>query len=138
MADPVRATQVIAELGELGVSLSLDDFGTGYSSLARLKHLRVDELKIDKSFVMGMVANAEDIAIVRSTIALARSLKLRVVAEGVESAEALSQLADFGCEAAQGFYLSRPVPAAELRAWLEERSPNGHRTYTREELAHLV
>ena len=118
MADPVRAAQVLADLGRIGVRLSLDDFGTGYSSLAYLKQLPVEELKIDRSFVMGMAADGLDAAIVRSTIDLARNLGLQVVAEGVEDAATLANLEALGCDLAQGFYLSRPVPPAELEAWM--------------------
>jgi len=118
MADPVRAAQIMGELGRLGVRLSLDDFGTGYSSLAYLKQLPVEELKIDRSFVMGMAGDGSDAAIVRSTIDLARNLGLQVVAEGVEDAATMADLEALGCDLAQGFYLSRPVPAGELTRWL--------------------
>ncbi|HET8653743.1 MAG TPA: EAL domain-containing protein [Gaiellaceae bacterium] len=122
LADPVRAMQVLSRLDEMGVRLAIDDFGTGYSSLAYLKRLPVDELKIDKSFILGMDESENDAVIVRSTIDLGRNLGLRVVAEGVESAKAWNRLVQLGCEVAQGFYLSRPVPAAELTEWLRERA----------------
>jgi EAL domain-containing protein (putative c-di-GMP-specific phosphodiesterase class I) len=112
---------VVARLGELGLAFSLDDFGTGYSSLAHLKRLPVQELKIDRSFVMHMDSDPNDAAIVRSTVDLARSLGLRVVAEGVESQSTWDQLARFGCHLAQGYHLSRPLPVARLDAWLDER-----------------
>jgi diguanylate cyclase (GGDEF)-like protein len=118
MADPVRATDVLARLRALGVRLSLDDFGTGHSSLAYLKQLPLDEVKIDRSFVSGMTEDENDAVIVRSTIDLARNLGLAVVAEGVESAEIMRGLADLRCDTAQGFHVSRPLPAAELGAWL--------------------
>jgi diguanylate cyclase len=121
MADPEGALDVLAQLGELGIGLALDDFGTGYSSLAHLKRLPVQELKIDRSFVLDMVADAEDAVIVRSTVELARNLGLRVVAEGVETAAAYEQLAGYGCHAAQGYHLSRPLPARDLAAWLRRR-----------------
>jgi EAL domain-containing protein (putative c-di-GMP-specific phosphodiesterase class I) len=114
--DPQKAGEVLAELHALGVALALDDFGTGYSSLEHLKHLPVDELKIDKSFVMTMDQVSADRAIVASTTALGRSLGLRVVAEGVESAAAAAVLAAIGCDHAQGFHFSRPVPAEEIPA----------------------
>jgi len=121
MADPEGALDVLAQLGELGIGLALDDFGTGYSSLAHLKRLPVQELKIDRSFVLDMVVDAEDAVIVRSTVDLGRNLGLRVVAEGVETAAAYEQLAGYGCHAAQGYHLSRPLPARDLAAWLRRR-----------------
>ena len=122
MADPVRAMDVLARVGEMGVGLSLDDFGTGYSSLSHLKRLPVQELKIDRSFVMNLAEDGNDAAIVRSAVDLARNLGLRVVAEGVETAEAWRALADMGCDLAQGYYLNRPVAAGQLAQWLARRS----------------
>jgi diguanylate cyclase (GGDEF)-like protein len=118
LADPIRAMHVLSRLSDMGVRLAIDDFGTGYSSLAYLKRLPVDELKIDKSFVQGMERDENDAVIVRSTIDLGRNLGLLVVAEGVETEEAWRRLVSLGCDVAQGYYLSRPVPAAELAAWL--------------------
>jgi EAL domain-containing protein (putative c-di-GMP-specific phosphodiesterase class I) len=114
--DPQRAGEVLHDLRALGVGLALDDFGTGYSSLEHLKRLPVDELKIDKSFVMAMDRVAADRAIVASTAALGRSLGLRVVAEGVESGASAAVLAAIHCDMAQGYHYSPPVPAAELPA----------------------
>jgi EAL domain-containing protein (putative c-di-GMP-specific phosphodiesterase class I) len=114
--------QILSRLDEMGVRLSIDDFGTGYSSLAYLKRLPVDELKIDKSFILGMDESENDEVIVRSTIDLGRNLGLRVVAEGVESRQAWSRLAQLGCNVAQGYYLSRPVPAEQLTQWLADRA----------------
>jgi diguanylate cyclase (GGDEF)-like protein len=114
MTDPERAQDVLARLSELGIDLSLDDFGTGYSSLSMLKRLPVRELKIDRSFVMDILDDPGDAAIVRSTVDLARNLGLRVVAEGVENQATWELLAEWGCDVAQGYYLSRPVPEAEL------------------------
>jgi diguanylate cyclase (GGDEF)-like protein len=122
LADPVRAMQILSRLDEMGVRLSIDDFGTGYSSLAYLNRLPVDELKIDKSFILGMDESENDEVIVRSTIDLGRNLGLRVVAEGVESRQAWSRLAQLGCNVAQGYYLSRPVPAEQLTQWLADRA----------------
>jgi diguanylate cyclase (GGDEF)-like protein len=122
MGDPRRATDVLERLRALGVRLSLDDFGTGHSSLSYLKRLPLDEVKIDRSFVIGMADDASDAAIVRSTIDLARHLGLAVVAEGVETAEVLDVLASLDCDVAQGFLLSRPLPAAEVGAWLAARA----------------
>jgi diguanylate cyclase (GGDEF)-like protein len=119
MHDPQRARETLERLAAIGVGLSVDDFGTGYSSLAHLKRLPVDTIKIDKSFVLDMAADEADEAIVRSTIELAHNLGLRVVAEGVESAEAWMRLAALGCDLAQGFHLARPLPAPGLLALLE-------------------
>jgi EAL domain-containing protein (putative c-di-GMP-specific phosphodiesterase class I) len=120
-ADPVRAGEVLDRLRALGVRLSLDDFGTGRSSLAYLKRLPLDEVKIDRSFVSGMTEDENDAVIVRSTIDLARNLGLSVVAEGVESAEIMAALERLHCDVAQGYHLSRPLPAAELCGWLAIR-----------------
>jgi len=122
MADPNRAIAVLERLRALGVRLSLDDFGTGHSSLTYLKRLPIDEVKIDRSFVIGMAEDADDAAIVRSTIDLARHLGLTVVAEGVESAAILHDLAELSCDVAQGFHLSPPLPVAALDAWLAARA----------------
>ena len=119
MDDPERAEATINRLAQRGFKLSIDDFGTGYSSLAYLKHLPVDELKIDKSFVMGMAENDGDAKIVRSTIDLAHNLGLSVVAEGVENGAILDTLYRLGCDEAQGYHLSRPLPAADFAAWAE-------------------
>ncbi len=118
MVDPARALDVLAELSELGITFSLDDFGTGYSSLSQLKRLPVSELKIDKSFVLDMIVDRDDAVIVRSTVELARHLGLRVVAEGVETAEHWQRLSECGAHMAQGYFLTRPLPAAQLSAWL--------------------
>jgi predicted signal transduction protein with EAL and GGDEF domain len=121
MADPVRASEVLERFRGLGVGVSLDDFGTGYSSLAYLKRLAVDELKIDRSFVMDMTTDEEDAVIVRSTVDLAKNLGLRVVAEGVETTEAWENLARMGCDVAQGYLLAKPLPPAEFTAWIADR-----------------
>jgi diguanylate cyclase (GGDEF)-like protein len=117
MDDPQRAEATLGKLAGQGFKLSIDDFGTGYSSLAYLKRLPVNELKIDKSFVMGMETDESDAKIVRSTIDLAHNLGLSVVAEGVESAAILAQLQALGCDEAQGYFISKPLPAAEFNAW---------------------
>jgi diguanylate cyclase len=127
--DPARARDVLDELREIGVGLSLDDFGTGYSSLAHLRHLNVDELKIDRSFVMQMDRGRADRAIVASTVALGRSLGVRVVAEGVETAPTRAMLTAIGCDIAQGYLFSPPVPgeriapmvtAAQIGGWVAD------------------
>jgi diguanylate cyclase (GGDEF)-like protein/PAS domain S-box-containing protein len=118
MADQARATEVLARLREMGMHLSIDDFGTGHASLAHLAQLPVHELKIDRSFVMRMMQDEGNLEIVRSTIALAHKLGLRVVAEGVEDAATLEMLSTLGCDAAQGFYMSKPRSPEELASWL--------------------
>jgi diguanylate cyclase (GGDEF)-like protein len=123
LADPIRAMHVLSRLSGMGIRLAIDDFGTGYSSLAYLKRLPVDALKIDKSFIQGMEDDENDSVIVKSTIDLGRNLGLRVVAEGVETKEAWRQLLVLGCDVAQGYYLSRPIPAAELTAWVRASRP---------------
>jgi len=117
MDDPQRAEATLNQLSSSGYKLSIDDFGTGYSSLAYLKRLPVNELKIDKSFVMGMEIDASDAKIVRSTIDLAHNLGLTVVAEGVESAHIYDMLAELQCDEGQGYYMSRPLPASDFNAW---------------------
>ena len=120
MSDPERSTRCLAELSDMGVKISVDDFGTGYSSLSYLRRLPVDELKIDKSFVIGM-ANGEDDALVRSIIDLAHNLGLRVIAEGVETEEVRDRLRELGCDAAQGFFICRPAPAKKVADWIESQ-----------------
>ncbi|HMY40044.1 MAG TPA: EAL domain-containing protein, partial [Marinagarivorans sp.] len=122
MHDPERALDVLEQLADLGITLSIDDFGTGYSSLAYLKRLPVRTLKIDYSFVCGMLQDKQDQIIVHSTINLAHNLGLYVVAEGVESAEVWAELKQLGCDAAQGFYLGIPMPAPDSLAWLSQGS----------------
>jgi diguanylate cyclase (GGDEF)-like protein len=117
MADPAMAKKAMDELSELGVSFAIDDFGTGYSSLAYLTDLPVRELKIDRSFVMAMNTDTRNRIIVRSTIELARNLGLRTVAEGIEDQETLERVRDLGCELAQGYYMSKPIPFNELERW---------------------
>ncbi len=121
MANPRRAVETLSRLDRMGIRLSIDDFGTGFSSLAYLKQLPVDELKIDKSFVLELEHNKNDEAIVRATVGLAHSLELEVVAEGVESSAAWQLLEELGCNFAQGYYMTRPMPAPELEGWLKER-----------------
>jgi diguanylate cyclase (GGDEF)-like protein len=117
MDDPQRAMGTLDRLSKLGFRLSIDDFGTGYSSLAYLKRLPVDEIKIDRSFVMNMEKDANDARIVRSTIDLAHGLGLTVVAEGVENAQVWQLLREQACDEAQGFHMSRPMPSSEFIAW---------------------
>jgi diguanylate cyclase (GGDEF)-like protein/PAS domain S-box-containing protein len=121
LANPKRAKVVLGELSALGIRLSIDDFGTGYSSLCYLRELPIDEIKIDRSFVMHMNDQLDDVAIVRSTIDLGRNLGLDVVAEGVETREIWDKLQELGCQTAQGYYLSRPISAESLTEWLRAR-----------------
>jgi EAL domain-containing protein (putative c-di-GMP-specific phosphodiesterase class I) len=119
MDDPNHAIETLDRLHALGIRLSIDDFGTGYSSLSYLKRMPVDELKIDKSFVMGMAHHKDDETIVRSTIDLGHNMGLKVVAEGVEDEALMQRLKDLHCDLAQGFHLSRPLPPAKLELWLK-------------------
>jgi predicted signal transduction protein with EAL and GGDEF domain len=119
MADAGRAADVLSSLTRRGVAVSIDDFGTGYSSLGLLRRLPVHELKIDKSFVLGMAGDGgEDTAIVRSTADLAHNLGLTVVAEGVEDQWTLDLLATFGCDQAQGYHIARPMDGTAFTGWL--------------------
>ena len=120
MNDPSRAVTVLAGLRDLGVRIAVDDYGTGYSSLSYLKRLPVDELKIDKSFVMGMLTDENDAVIVRSTVELGHNLGLQLVAEGVENLETWRLLLPLGCDVLQGYHLSRPLPAHALEAWMDD------------------
>ncbi len=123
MADPRRVLATVRQLDRLGVGLSLDDFGTGYSSMLHLRRLPLSEVKIDRSFVMGMSSDDDDAAIVRSIIELAGALGLRVVAEGVEDERTWRRLSALGCQIAQGWFYARPMPGAELASWLARYRP---------------
>jgi diguanylate cyclase (GGDEF)-like protein/PAS domain S-box-containing protein len=120
MADAARARSVLVQLSELGVRLAIDDFGSGHSSLGYLKRLPIDVLKIDRSFVMNMADGSDDAVIVRSTIDLGHNLGLQVVAEGVETQEALAQLMELGCDSVQGYFLGRPQPTDAVE-WMVRR-----------------
>jgi diguanylate cyclase (GGDEF)-like protein len=122
LIDAPRARATINELHEVGVRLSIDDFGTGYSSLSYLRRLPVSELKIDQSFVANLLLDEQDEVIVRSTIELGHNLGLVVVAEGVENNEVLQQLQTFGCDIAQGYCISRPLPPEHFLSWLATTS----------------
>nr|WP_296075842.1 EAL domain-containing protein [uncultured Actinoplanes sp.] len=123
MADPHRVLKTITRLDRMGIAISLDDFGTGYSSLQHLRRLPLSEVKIDRSFVLGMATDRGDAAIVRSVIDLADALGLRAVAEGVEDERTWRLLAAAGCHAAQGWFHARPMPAADLDDWLARYRP---------------
>ena len=118
MSDPERAKQVLEQLHAMGVKISIDDFGTGYSSLSYLKRFPAQAVKIDRSFISGLPSDGDDTAITHAVIAMAHSLGLNVVAEGVETAAQLALLHKLGCDEAQGFLLGRPMPAADLAARL--------------------
>ena len=122
MVDPEVAKRTMHDLAELGVSVAIDDFGTGYSSLAYLTDLPIGELKIDKSFVRAMSSDSRNAIVVRSTIELAHNLGLRTVAEGIEDAFTFERLRALGCELAQGFHMSKPLPAARLLHWWDNHS----------------
>ena len=118
MADTGATLRVLSRLQRLGVRIALDDFGTGHSSLSYLKHLPIDEIKIDRSFVAGMSTDPSDATIVRSIIDLGHNLGHTVVAEGVEEPDTLERLVAQGCDQAQGYLISRPLPASDVSALL--------------------
>jgi diguanylate cyclase (GGDEF)-like protein len=120
VGDPNRIHATLQELRQAGIELSLDDFGIGHASLTRLKRLPVSEVKIDRSFVQSFEGRPEDRAIVTAVVELARGLGLRCVAEGVETPQTLAALAELGCDAAQGYHVARPMPAAEAVAWMRD------------------
>jgi len=123
--DPTRALHMLDAIAALGVNLSIDDFGTGYSSLSHLARMPVHEVKIDRSFVIGLESDAEFAPVVRSAIDMGHGLGLKVVAEGIETEAAAARLRDFGCDVAQGYLYAKPMPLAALEAWLDgkERVP---------------
>jgi diguanylate cyclase (GGDEF)-like protein len=131
VTDPTLIHSNIQELCAHGVGLALDDFGTGYSSLTHLRRLPIDEIKIDRSFIKDLESDSDDAVIVQSTIDLAHSLNLTVVAEGVETELAWRKLRDFGCDQAQGFYLAKPMPPQALTGWLLNRRSQQTPLYAR-------
>ena len=120
MCDAQQGIELLNRFRDSGFDLAIDDFGTGYSSLSQLKHMPVTELKIDKSFVLQLDQLEDDQIIVKSTIALAHSFNLKVVAEGVENQQSMDLLSEWGCDWLQGFYLSRPLPAKDVLSWVED------------------
>jgi diguanylate cyclase (GGDEF)-like protein/PAS domain S-box-containing protein len=122
MSDVERSLDTLNRLAKLGIEIAIDDFGTGYSSLAYLKRMPISELKIDRSFVMHMAEAEVDATIVQSTVSMAHSLGIKVVAEGVEDEKTWHLLANFSCDTAQGYYMSRPVVPQDLEKWLREAS----------------
>lgn len=127
MKNPTLAAATLQAIKSLGVKVSIDDFGTGYSSLAYLKRFPIDKLKIDQSFVRDMLGDPADLAIVRATIALGHELGLRLVAEGVESADQVERLTELGCEELQGYWFSRPLDSQTLIHWVTNQSERGER-----------
>jgi len=128
MLDPEKSAATLMSLTTMGVHISIDDFGTGYSSLSYLRRFPLDKLKIDRSFIRELMINPDDVSIVRAIISLAHSLRLRVVAEGVENAEQLAFLAELGCDQYQGYYCSPAVPAdafAALITRMRAETPEG-------------
>jgi EAL domain-containing protein (putative c-di-GMP-specific phosphodiesterase class I) len=121
LPDPQQAVKLLRNLKAMGVRLTIDDFGTGYSSLAYLKRLPIDCVKIDASFIRGIPVDASDVAITETILAMAASLGLKVVAEGVETTDQVRFLERRGCDEMQGYYFSKPLPAEDLAAYLEER-----------------
>jgi EAL domain-containing protein (putative c-di-GMP-specific phosphodiesterase class I) len=118
LGDSKAIIEVLRRLKDIGVLMALDDFGTGYSSLSYLRRFPIDIIKIDQSFVFDLIANPEAASIVREIIAMARSLMMKTIAEGVETKQQLDFLANQGCDVIQGFYLSRALPDAEFRSLL--------------------
>ena len=135
MQDVNHAIVVLECLRDIGVRISIDDFGTGHSSLAQLRNIPLHELKIDKSFVSDMLEDNQNEAIVRATIELAHNMDLEVCAEGVEDENTLRYLSNAGCEQAQGYYMSKPVPSDELLDWLQQYKPVSYCERRKEERA---
>ncbi len=135
MSDPEESVAILERLSRMGVIVSVDDFGTGYSSMSYLRRFPIDKLKIDRSFIANVLNSADDASIVQAIISLAHSLRLKVVAEGIESAEQVNFLQGMGCDQYQGFYFSRPVDAAAfeklLRSQAEEQPSSAERTHSR-------
>jgi EAL domain-containing protein (putative c-di-GMP-specific phosphodiesterase class I) len=113
---------VLQRISEEGIVISIDDFGTGHSSLSLLKKLPVKELKIDKSFVLNMQDDPEDRKIAKAVIDLAHNFGMRVVAEGIETKQALNLLTEMGCDQGQGYYMAKPMPEKDIKKWLIESS----------------
>jgi diguanylate cyclase (GGDEF)-like protein len=130
MEDPTHALEVLAQLHRMGLTLSIDDYGTGYSSMAYLKRLPVQEIKIDKSFVLKLASNRGDAILVKSTIELGHNLGLKVTAEGIEDENSLSILQAYGCETGQGYFISKPIPAEDFETFYAVSRWSPRRTAT--------
>jgi len=138
MLEPQLAAQVMQQLRTAGVRFAIDDFGTGHSSLAQLNALPVDELKIDRAFVMNIERSNSNVAIVRTTIELGHSLGLKVVAEGIETPEVWATLLRLGCDMAQGYFISRPMPADAIPGWVRGQGQQLARTLSSAEQAGII
>ena len=130
MSDPAQSIDMLERLSRMGVLLAIDDFGTGYSSMSYLRRFPLDKLKIDRSFIKDMARGTDDVTIVQAIISLAHSLRLKVVAEGVENAEQLKLLQELGCDKFQGYHFSRALPAAEFAAFIRGWHAPGRRHLT--------
>jgi EAL domain-containing protein (putative c-di-GMP-specific phosphodiesterase class I) len=124
MAHPERAAETLLEIRRMGVHISIDDFGTGYSSLARLKKFPIESVKIDRSFIRDVPGDADDAAIVSAVIAMAHNLRLKVVAEGVETAEQVRFLRERDCDEVQGYLISHPIPPKQVCEFVRCRDAN--------------
>jgi EAL domain-containing protein (putative c-di-GMP-specific phosphodiesterase class I) len=124
LQDMEEVQKVLREVAAMGIAVSIDDFGTGYSSFAYLRKLHIDKLKIDQSFVRGVHGSEEDAAIVHAIIALARALKMNVVAEGVETVEEYNFMKQAGCDQVQGYYCSKPLDVEKFKQMLEQGCPH--------------
>jgi diguanylate cyclase (GGDEF)-like protein len=122
MLEPQKAARILNELHAIGIRIAIDDFGAGYTSLAQLKNLPISELKIDKSFILTMHSNSDDAMIVKSMVDLGHNLNMKVVAEGIETANAMATLADFECDIGQGYHLCRPALAEALMQWYGQQA----------------
>jgi EAL domain-containing protein (putative c-di-GMP-specific phosphodiesterase class I) len=123
--DKDRALHILSRLSDMGVRIAIDDFGTGYSSLSYLSKMPVDEIKIDKSFVLDMHENKTNAVIVHATIELGHNLGLSVIGEGVESGAMFDRLRELGCDAAQGYFMTRPLDVAAFASWLDTTRNSG-------------
>jgi diguanylate cyclase len=121
MLNPEESATILAELSDMGVLVSVDDFGTGYSSMSYLRRFPIDKLKIDRGFVKDLMTRSDDASIVQAIISLAHSLRLKVVAEGVETIEQLDSLKSMGCDQYQGFHFSPPLPAVDFGELMRRR-----------------